>query len=46
MLLRGGTVVAFCGKILALGRWNLQKCLGANARVFPGVNPPGWMISA
>ena len=43
---RGGTVVAFCGRILALGGWNLQM-LGANARGFPGVNPPGWpLISA
>ena len=24
MLPGGGTVVAFCGRILALGRWNLQ----------------------
>ena len=39
-------MVAFCGKILALAGWNLQ-CLGANARGFPGVNPPGWpLISA
>ena len=34
------TVVAFCGKTLVLGRWNLQmswcKCLGA-----PRGQPPG-----
>ena len=46
MLPVGGTVVAFWGRKLALDRWNLQ-CLGANARGFPGVNPPGWpLISA
>ena len=32
MLPGGGTVIAFCGRILILGRWNLQmswcKCLG------------------
>ena len=32
MLPGGGTVVAFCGRILALGRWNLRiswcKCPG------------------
>ena len=39
MLPGGGTVVAFRGRIC--------KCLGANARGFPGVNPPGWpLISA
>ena len=36
----GGTVVAFCGRISALGRWNLQmfwyKCPGV-----PGGQPPG-----
>ena len=35
-----GTVVAFCGRILALGRWNLQmpwcKCPGV-----PRGQPPG-----
>ena len=40
MLPEGGTVVAFCGIILALGRWNLQmsrcKCLGV-----PRGQPPG-----
>ena len=40
MLPGGGTVVAFCGKILALGRWNLQmswcKCPGV-----PRGQPPG-----
>ena len=46
MLLEGGTVVAFSGKILALGRWNLQmsrsKCPGV-----PRGQPPGWpLISA
>ena len=36
----GGTVVAFCGRILALGGWNFQmswcKCPGA-----PRGQPPG-----
>ena len=46
MLPRVGTVVAFCGRILALGRWNLQmswcKCPG----VLRGQHP-GWsLISA
>ena len=46
MLPGGGTVVAFCGRILALGRWNLQmsscKCPGV-----PRGQPPGWpLISA
>ena len=46
MLPGGGTVVAFCGRILALGGWNLQmswcRCPG-----IPRVNPPGWpLISA
>ena len=40
MLPGEGTVVAFCGRILALGRWNLQKsrckCPGA-----PRGQPPG-----
>ena len=46
MLPGGGTVVAFCGRILALGS-GICKCLGANARRFPGVNPLGWpLISA
>ena len=38
MLPEGGTVVAFCGIILALGRWNLQMSL-QKAPGFPGVNP-------
>ena len=41
MLPGGGTVVAFCGRILALGRWNLQmswcKCLGVPRGQFPGM---------
>ena len=36
----GGTVLAFCGRILALGRWNLQmswcQCPGV-----PWDQPPG-----
>ena len=44
MLPGGRTVVTFCERILALGRWNLQKSLGANARGFPGVNLPGWLL--
>ena len=40
----GGTVVAFCGRILALGSWMICKCLGANARWFPGVNP-SWVAT-
>ena len=40
MLLGGGAVVAFCGRILVLGRWNLQmsrcKCPGV-----PRGQPPG-----
>ena len=43
MLPEGGTVVAFCGIILALGRWNLQmswcKCPGV-----PRGQPPGWQL--
>ena len=35
-----GTVVAFCGRILALGRWNLQMSVQMP-------EPPGWpLISA
>ena len=37
MLPGGGTVVAFCGRIC--------KCLGTNARRFPGVNPPAGMAA-
>ena len=41
MLPGEGTVVAFCGRILALGRWNLQmfwyKCPGV-----PRGQPPSW----
>ena len=37
----GGTVVAFCGRILALGRWNLQmswcKCPGVPRGQHPGM---------
>ena len=37
----GGTVVAFCGRILALGRWNLQmswcKCPGVPLGQPPGI---------
>ena len=40
MLPGGETMVAFCGRILALGRWNLQmswrKCPGV-----PRGQPPG-----
>ena len=40
MLPGGGTEVAFCGRILALGKWNLQmswyKCPGV-----PRGHPPG-----
>ena len=48
MLPGGGTLVAFCGRILALGvELEFAQCLGANGRGFPGVNPPGWpLISA
>ena len=46
MLPGGGTMVAFSGKIMLLGR-GICKCLGANAWGFPWVNPPGWpLISA
>ena len=38
---RGGTVVPFCGRILALGRWNLQmnrcKCPGVPRGQSPGM---------
>ena len=41
MLPGGGTVVTFCGGILALGRWNLQvswnKCQGASRGQLPGM---------
>ena len=44
MFPRGGTVVAFCGRILSLGRWNLQmswcKCPGVPRGQRPG-QPPG-----
>ena len=33
----GGTVVDFCGKILKLGRWNLQ--MSRCPRVSPGSTP-------
>ena len=38
MLPEGGTVVAFCGIILALGRWNLQMSLQM-PRGSPGSTP-------
>ena len=39
-------MVAFCGRISALVS-GICKCLGANFRGVPGVNPPGWpLISA
>ena len=38
MLSGEGTVVAFCGRILALGRWTLQMSW-CNARGSPGSTP-------
>ena len=40
MLPRGGTVVAFCERILALGRWNLQMSWCQSPGV-PQGQPPG-----
>ena len=37
MLPGGETVVAFCGRILALRVGGICECLGANAWGFPGV---------
>ena len=44
MLPGGGSVVAFCGTIYWPWVGGICKCLGANARGFPGVNPPGWPL--
>ena len=39
MLPGGGTLVAFCGRILALGRWNLHNVLVQMAGGSPGSIP-------
>ena len=47
MLPGGGSVVAFCGTIYWPWVGGICKCLGADARGLPGVNPQGWpLISA
>ena len=49
MLPEGGTVVAFCGRILALGRWNLQmswcKCPGVPRGLPPGMAADKYITS-
>ena len=44
MLPGGETVVVFCGRILALGTWNLQMSWCKCAGVPRGQPPPGWPL--